>query len=326
MADRPCEPLARHVNMVNRGPPLRGAVPRLGPMPVTSPYVDALATIPVREAELDVLGSRTRYWEYGPLDRPVDLVLVHGFRGDHHGLESVISQLPGLRIVSPDIPGFGASTAMDGTHSVQGYGLWLRAFLDALDLVGTPLLGHSFGSIVVSHAVASGVPASRVILVNPIAADAMSGAYRALVPLSRLYFHIGRLMSHTVATAWYGMPLVTRIMSLALIRTKEPALRRWIHDEHRRSFAAVGDVRALAESYDASLSTNVIAAAGGLGMDTLLIAGEQDHVAPIEGTRRLAALVPHAELLVLSDVGHLIHYEKPVEAAAAIRTFLEAGS
>ncbi len=293
-------------------------------MPVTSPYAAALAAVPVREAEVAVLGSRTRYWEYGPLDRPVDLVLVHGFRGDHHGLESVVSQLPGLRIVSPDIPGFGASTAMDGIHSVQGYGLWLRGFLEALDLVGTPLLGHSFGSIVVSHAVASGLPTSRVTLVNPIAADAMSGAYRALVPLSRLYFRLGRLMSHRVATAWYGMPLATRIMSLALVRTHDPALRRWIHDEHRRSFAAVGDVRALAESYDASLSTNVIAAAPGLTMPTLLVAGAQDHVAPIEGQRELAALVPHAELVVLSGVGHLIHYEKAVEAAAAIRTFLEA--
>lgn len=293
-------------------------------MPVPSPYIDELAAVPVREAVVDVLGSRTRYWEYGPRDRPVDLVLVHGFRGDHHGLESVVSQLPGLRIVSPDLPGFGASTAMDGTHSVEGYGVWLGAFLEALDLVGTPLLGHSFGSIVVAHAVAGGLPAPKVILVNPIAADAMSGAYRVLVPLTRLYFHVGRIMSPRVATFWYGLPPVTRIMSLALVRTRDKAVRRWIHDEHRRSFAAVGDVRALAESYDASLSTNVIAAAAGLTMPTLLIAGEEDHVAPIEGTRRLADLVPHVELVVLTGVGHLIHYEKAREAAAAIRDFLGA--
>jgi len=81
-------------------------------MSVPSPYAAALAAIPVREAVVEVRGSTVRYWEYGPVDRPVDLLLVHGFRGDHHGLEPIVSNLPGLRIVTPDLPGYGVSTAM----------------------------------------------------------------------------------------------------------------------------------------------------------------------------------------------------------------------
>ncbi|MBI4900771.1 MAG: alpha/beta hydrolase [Actinobacteria bacterium] len=293
-------------------------------MPVPSPYAAALAAIPVREAAVEVLGSTTRYWEYGPHDRPVDLVLVHGYRGDHHGLEPIVSYLPGLHVVSPDLPGFGVSTATSRTHSIDGYVAWLAAFLDALGLTGTTLLGHSFGSIVVSHALAAGVPSPRLILVNPIAVDAMSGAGRIVLPLTRLYFRIGRALPERAAHVWLGNRLTTYGMSLMLARTRDRRLRRWIHEEHGRYFGRFSDPATLAEGYDASMSTNVIAAAPALTMPTLIVAGDVDSIAPLEGARRLAELLPDARLVVLHGVGHLIHYERPGEAAAAIRDFLGA--
>ena len=55
------------------------------------------------------------WWEYGEAgDGPDAARLVHGFRGDHHGLEPVISYLPGVHIIAPDLPGFGASGAAAG--------------------------------------------------------------------------------------------------------------------------------------------------------------------------------------------------------------------
>jgi len=71
---------------------------------IASPYDEQLARIPVSEHRVDVDGTETAWWEYGPADAPV-LVLVHGFRGDHHGLEPVVAQLPGFRFISPDLPG-----------------------------------------------------------------------------------------------------------------------------------------------------------------------------------------------------------------------------
>ena len=291
-------------------------------MPVPSPYAAALAAIPVREADLELLGSTTRYWEYGPTDRPVDLILIHGFRGDHHGLEPVLSNLPGLRIVSPDLPGYGASTPLPTTHTIASYGQWLRAFVDALDLVGTPVLGHSFGSIIVAHAVAAGLAPRKVILLNPIAADATSGPDKVMVPIVKLYFRIGRLLPHRAADFWLGIPLATRIMSVKLARTRDKVLRRWVHEEHGRYFSGFSDPVTLSEGYEASVSTNVIAVAPQLTMPTLLVVGAQDNIAPLEGQRRLGELLPNGRLVILEGVGHLVHYEKPAEAAEAIAEFL----
>ena len=46
-----------------------------------------------REVLLD--GAWVRYWEYpGRDDGAPTLLMIHGFRGDHHGLELVVDQLP----------------------------------------------------------------------------------------------------------------------------------------------------------------------------------------------------------------------------------------
>ncbi|MBW8872959.1 MAG: alpha/beta fold hydrolase, partial [Leifsonia sp.] len=126
-------------------------------MTVTSPYAAALGRVPVREGATVVLGSTTRFWDYGDPDAATTLVLVHGFRGDHHGLEPVVAQLDGIRLVSPDLPGFGASTPLtEAAHDIDGYGRWLSEFVAALELSGrVVLLGHSFGSIVVAASLAT---------------------------------------------------------------------------------------------------------------------------------------------------------------------------
>ncbi|RII95819.1 alpha/beta fold hydrolase, partial [Clavibacter nebraskensis] len=106
------------------------------------------------------------WWEYGPADAPQVVVVVHGFRGDHHGLEPVVAQLPGVRILSPDLPGFGDSTPLvDARHDIAGYSAWLRAFVDATGTRDATALGHSFGSIVVAAALADGLPSPRAVLV-----------------------------------------------------------------------------------------------------------------------------------------------------------------
>ena len=33
------------------------------------------------------------------------ILVIHGFRGDHHGLLRVADQLPEMRLIMPDLPG-----------------------------------------------------------------------------------------------------------------------------------------------------------------------------------------------------------------------------
>src|SRR6478752_5387458 len=134
-----------------------------------------------RAASVDVDGVRISYWVYEPVRVTPEtrtILVVHGFRGDHHGLLRVADQLTDMRLIMPDLPGFGSSGAFEGTeHSVPAYASFLGSFMAALGLgADTVLLGHSFGSIIASHFVAANPCAvAELILVNPIAAPALEG-------------------------------------------------------------------------------------------------------------------------------------------------------
>lgn len=296
-------------------------------MSVPSPYAAQLARLPVVRRTADLLGSRTAWWEYGDADADRVLVVVHGFRGDHHGLEPVVAQLPGVRILSPDLPGFGDSAPLaDARHDIAGYAAWLRAFVDATGTRDATVLGHSFGSIVVTAALADGLPNPRAILVNPIAAPALEGPRGVLTRLAVLYYRAAAVLPERAGFGLLRNRAIVRVMSEAMAKTRDRSLRRWINDQHDRFFSAFGDRRVVLEAFRASVSSDASTYAPRVGVPVLLVAAERDDITPVAAQHRLRALFADARLEVIPRVGHLIHYETPGEAAGFIRSFLDEGS
>ncbi|TFD38945.1 alpha/beta hydrolase [Cryobacterium sp. TMT2-10] len=293
-------------------------------MNVPSPYDAMLARIPVNAHTVTVLGSRTRFWEYGDPAGATTIVMVHGFRGDHHGLEPVVAQLPGYRMISPDLPGFGESEVLpQGGHDIAGYGRWLADFVTGLAPTGrVVVLGHSFGSIVVAASVAGGLPADEVVLVNPIAAPALAGPRGILTRLAVFYYWAGARLPERLGFALLRNRLIVRVMSVTMAKTGDRGLRRWIHDQHDRYFSAFADRRVVLEAFTASVGADVSEFAARIRQPTLLIAAEKDDITPVAAQHRLQRLFPDATLHVIPGVGHLIHYEVPAQAADALRGFL----
>ncbi|WP_235476432.1 alpha/beta fold hydrolase [Frigoribacterium sp. Leaf263] len=293
---------------------------------VPSPYRSRLAASDVSEHVVDVGGSSTRYWIYETPDAEearVTIVAVHGFRGDHHGLEPVVAHLTGVRVVMPDLPGFGESSPLTGEHTVAAYARWLTAFVAALGLGDdVVVLGHSFGSIVTSAALADGLRASRLVLVNPIAAPALRGPRGVVTRLAVLYYWAGAALPERAGLAALQSALVTRFTSLAMVKTRDRGLRRWIHDQHDAYFSRFADRRVVLDAFRASVSSDVSSYAARVDVPTLLIAADRDDITALPAQHELRALFPDATLDVIDGVGHLIHYEKPREAAAAVEAFV----
>lgn len=292
-------------------------------MQSASPYASRLGAIPVERREAQILGSTTAYWVYGPADEDAPTVIaVHGFRGEHHGLEPVIAYLPDVRVISPDLPGFGETPPIPGReHDLGLYSGWLGEFVRTVapDAV---VLGHSFGSIVSSAAVAGGLRTPRLILINPIGAPALEGPKGVLTRLAVLYYSLGARLPERIGTALLRNPLIVRVMSIAMAKTRDRDLRRFIHDQHDTYFSRFADRDVLHDAFVTSVSHDVSAFAGVIDTPTLLIAAQRDDITPIEAERRLAGMFADAELVEIAEVGHLIHYETPAEAAGAIRRFL----
>lgn len=291
-------------------------------VPVANPYAAQLAAIPVERREVSVLGGTTAYWVYGPDDAEHTVLAVHGFRGEHHGLEPVVAQLPDVRFLMPDLPGFGESAPIPGrAHDLDLYADWLRGFADAV-APGAVVLGHSFGSIVSSAAVGRGLETPRLILVNPIGAPALEGPRGILTRLAVFYYWAGAALPKPVGDALLRSGIVVRVMSTSMTKSKDADMRRFVHDQHDTYFSRFADRDVLHDAFVTSVSHDVRAFAPQIEVPTLLVAAVQDDITPIEAERHLATLFSDAVLVEIDGVGHLIHYETPEPAAAAIRDFL----
>ncbi|HEU5223796.1 MAG TPA: alpha/beta hydrolase [Candidatus Lumbricidophila sp.] len=293
-------------------------------MMTPSPYAERLAQIPTTSHSATIGGADVHWWEYGnPEGRT--LVLVHGFRGDHHGLEPVIAYLDDYRIISPDLPAFGESGPLAGAHSIDGYATWLHAFIAKIappaDWV---LVGHSFGSIVTSAAVAGGLRPTELVLINPIGYPALQGPRAILTRLATWYYAASAALPERLGFALLRSRLIVRVMSVSMAKTNEKELRRFIHDQHDRYFSKFHNRGALLDAFRASVSHDVREYAPAIPLPTLLIAADRDDITPITAQRRLVTMFPQAQLVELTKVGHLIHYEQPQAAAGAIRLFLES--
>lgn len=286
---------------------------------VPSPYAAGLARTPVARHDTVVDGVPAAWWEYGEPGTGPTLLLVHGFRGDHHGLEPVVSFLPGVHVIAPDLPGFGASAPLPGAHSIDGYSRWLRAFAAQLGLDDRiVVVGHSFGTIVSAKALADGLPAARAVLLNPIAAPALAGPNALGTRLSSLYFRIGALLPERIGNALLQNRLITRGAGAFLAKTRDRGLRRWIHNQHDRYFSGYATRRVVLEAFRASVDHDITEWADRLTLPVHLVAAEHDDITTLDAVRELEGMLAQGTMAVLPDVGHLVHYEKPREAAEQI--------
>jgi pimeloyl-ACP methyl ester carboxylesterase len=292
--------------------------------PVVSPYAARMAATPGVHRAGDVDGLRTDYWEYGPSDATTTILAVHGFRGDHHGLESLAAHLDGVRVIVPDLPGFGISDPLP-VSDMDAYVRWLHGFHAALCLDRDAIvLGHSFGSIVTAATVADGLDTRLLVLVNPIAAPALEGPRGVGTKVAIGYYRAGAVLPKPIGLGILRNRGIVRAMSLAMLKSREPAMRRWVHDQHDRYFSAFANRQVVLEAFRASVSHDVSEYAARITVPTLLIAAERDDITAVPEQQALAARLADARLVVIPGVGHLVHYETPAAAAREILASVSA--
>ena len=90
-------------------------------------------------------GIRTSYLEAGPVDAP-PIVLVHGLGATNASMLTLLWDLAAdYHVLSPDLPGHGATEAVTDTYDADFLARWLLAFLDATKLQEPFVIGNSLG-------------------------------------------------------------------------------------------------------------------------------------------------------------------------------------
>lgn len=251
------------------------------------------------------------------------LVFVHGLSGSWRNW---LCQLPAFaethRCIAMDLPGFGDSPMpASGEITIKGYGAWLCALLDALDIEGCALVGNSMGGFIgLETAIAYPDRVERLVLVS---AAGLSIENLRNEPLLRVLERTERIarfaLAHTLGiSARIARRPRGRIPLLGYVFAHPERLHPALALEQLAGTGKPGFVPAL----DALTSYPIRDRLGDISAPTLIVWGPEDKLVPVKDAHEFDELIPDSRLLVYEDVGHVAMLEEPVRFNEDLAAFL----
>jgi len=258
--------------------------------------------------DLDVSGVTVRYVDEGPASSPSPpLLLLHGYLGSSLDWYDVLPLLAShRRVIAIDHRGHGdgAKFGLASAYTFDALLDDLVGFVDAVALDQFHLAGHSMG----------GVIAMRYALVAPERLASLVLVDTAAAPAGRLPREILDGLIATGRTA--GMDAVAELILSSLAGVSD--VRR---ERGRRKFGAV-DVEAMAALADELESyPDLLPQLADLTVPTTVICGANDDL--LTACRRLADVIPGAELEVVPGAGHSPFEDEPEHWVRIVESHLD---
>lgn len=228
------------------------------------------------------------------------------------------------RVLAVDLRGHGVSKAGTEGFGLELLGRDLRTVLEALDLRDAIVVGHSMGGMTLMRFCAdhrdvldervAGVVFLATAGIVPLPAPVQKALARVSVRILALGERRGFDRLPIVGIGEGDLPYVLARRAFG----REPS---HTHIELTRELVAAC---APATSWPSGLGLVVHDAEEALAAahtPAMVVGGELDHITPVAFSRRIAELLPDAELHVLEGAGHQLMLERPEELADLLDRF-----
>ena len=262
----------------------------------------------VREAEVRRGERRLRYLESGS-GWPV--VLLHAFPLSAEMWRPQLDSIPkGFRYIAPDLGGFGGSSPVPGTPTMDRYAEDVTTLLDHLEIERATIGGLSMGGYV-TFALYRKAPErflGVVLAKTRPQADTPEGRE-------------GRQKMRQLVED-RGVGAVADQMMPKLLGETSREHRAGL-DRRVRALIEANSAAGVGAAIDAMMqrpdSTPDLPR---IGRPTLILAGDEDTLIPRADAETMNASIPRSRLVVLDRAGHLSNLEVPDEFSAALADFL----
>jgi 3-oxoadipate enol-lactonase len=234
------------------------------------------------------------------------IVLMHGVTIDSRVWVKQARAFPdaGLRTILFDHRGHGQSTRGETGHSVENLAADVRTVLEGLDLHDAILVGHSMGAVavqafVINHPDVAHDRVRGIVL--------LSGLARTPVTTARWFRKLADAVAEradVLGSAMRRRDLGTTLARVSFGRDPLPS-----HVELVRTMLAECDGDTIREALAALVNLDLTPDLPGIGLPTLVIGGTADVLTPPPESRRMAELIPGAELVLVPRVGHTLMVE-----------------
>jgi pimeloyl-ACP methyl ester carboxylesterase len=267
-------------------------------------------------------GLRVHYIDEGNREGRT-LILVHGFAASVHAWRPWIERLaPDYRLIAIDLPGHGLTEAPAGYRaSLEGNAALVDALANETGVRRFVLAGNSMGGAVsLAYAMAHGDRLDGLVLVDAAGWPGKDGEASGGPPWFVGLFNngFGRWIIKSINPRLFaGGGLKSAYLDEALVT--DAVLDRYVD-----LAMAIGhrDVLLTQQSQPAKPWTPTDFAR--IATPTLVMAGEQDKLIPVEQSREIAGAIPGAKLAIYPDGGHLPMEQLPDATTKDLRTFLDA--
>ena len=260
------------------------------------------------------------YWTYGDKKKPC-LLLVHGFTGSHEGFQYLVPDLEkDYYLVVPDLPGFGVSPLPNMPWTIKHLAEIVNDFAGSLGLERPHVVSHSMGGLVAAHMLALGkdLYSPKTIFITPVASRVGHLESRTLGAVGgALQFKVGQYVPKVVTSK-----RISKLATSVIMTTPDKSLQRDIHGHHLKNLDYVSSSKYFYSLHRDITKQGVYDLRDELGSyDVVIIGGEKDNVTPMK-TQKMLTKALDAKLEIIPGVGHLMHYEKPLEVVALIKNHL----
>lgn len=229
------------------------------------------------------------------------VMLLHGYPLDHSIWDPIVPFLTrDARLIMPDLRGHGKSPSPEGVYSMKEMAGDLLKLVDELRVEKVILVGHSLGGYVAVNFLHHYPHKVTGLALVASRAKADSEGKK----LERLRTAEQVLKSGVEEVTNSMLDKLTSKTSLHLKLRKIMMLTSPI--------GIAGTLRGIAEREDATSWLPKIK------IPSLVIAGENDQIIPLEESQNLAELLPDCELAIAKNCGHMPMMESPGLTAGAL--------
>ena len=238
---------------------------------------------------------------YQKLGRGKNLILLHGWKQDVSSFWGISENLKkDFTLWLIDLPGFGRSENPKLPFSVSDYAEIIKGFIEKLNTGKPALLGHSVGGRI-GIKLASTYPnlLSKLILED-------SAGIRPKRDIPKFLFYI------IAKTFKYLIPNIFNL---------KEKIRISFYKSLESDYLTAGDLK---ETFTKVLNEDLAFDLPKIKTETLLIWGEKDPTleASLENGKKMYKLIENSKLVVIENVGHFPHLEKPERFTYYVKDFI----
>ena len=270
---------------------------------------------------LTLHGNRVAYRDEGIGGET--LLLIHGIGGSSLTWEPVMPYLTtSYRVLAPDLLGYGASDKPRADYSLGAFAVWLRDFLDALEIASVTIVGHSLGGGIAMQFAHQHRPyCRRMVLINSGGLGVDVGVLLRILSVPGAGLMLPIIGSESMARLAKRLQApFTRYRGDAAT-TGDPSRKAsaWSSPEARLAFLRT--LRSVVDPRGQTVSAFYVLHSAA-GLPTLFIAGAQDRMIPAAHAVAAHAAATGSRLHIIDDAGHEPHVECPVVVAPLIHEFV----